>query len=156
MSLTYPELVEFFTAVESSATSAVFLLLAEVVFCATGLKSVYLAVVCMILCKFESLESKMLGTSFLSFSEIVRKKILLKRRHNLNIRLQLRSAALHVVMWSCTAVDFQPLRALQQVRQGALRHLLQESHSRRSLICAGTSQRSSKVTACKGLLDYGI
>lgn len=154
MSWTCPELVVFFTAVASSTTSAVFLLLAELVVCVSGVKSAYLAMVCTILCKLESLESKMLGMSFLSFSEIVRKKTLLKRRPNLNFRLQLRSAALQVFLWSCTAEDFQPCRALQQVRQRALRPLLQESHSRGSLICAGIPQRSSKVTACECLLDF--
>lgn len=53
---------------------------------------------------------KRLGVSFLSFSEIVRKKTLFKGRHNLNLRLQLRCAALQVFMLSCRAVDFQPLQ----------------------------------------------
>lgn len=66
MSWTYPELVMFLTALASSTTSAVFLLLAEVVFCVTGVKSADLSMVCVILCKLESLESKMLGMSFLS------------------------------------------------------------------------------------------
>lgn len=66
VSLTCLELFVFFTAVTSSTTSAVFILRAEVEFCVTGVKSAYLAMACIILCKLESLESKMLGMSFLS------------------------------------------------------------------------------------------